>query len=308
MSKPKILINDNDMVTFHQPYLRPMLDRYFDIVNYNPVTEYSAAEYTIMVSTRGFDHIWCAELLASGAKLVYDAFWEYHVSDQLKKQYPGAYVACCKFYFWINEYYGNYTCRYNNYAPDKNYTHLALLPIRQSKPHRKQLLTALEPWLSNIMYSTVDQGRFLPNDQIESQGSFQRYFNPEWYNSTYFSIVSETVTYSHYNLHVTEKTFKPMAYYHPFVTFGQCGILAYLHELGFETFENLFDECYDTEQDQPTRLAQIVANVANFKPQDYNDLTWQKLHHNHDLFYNQTRVEKMFVEGIVNPILEYAQA
>jgi hypothetical protein len=153
----------------------------------------------------------------------------------------------------------------------------------------------------------VDQGRLLPNDQDESNGSFTRYFNPDWYNSTYFNIVAESITGSQYKLHVTEKTFKPISYYHPFVVFGQVGVLEYLHELGFETFENLFDESYDCEEYQSTRLAQIVSNVANFKQQDYDTLTWKKLNHNHDLFYNQARVEKIFVEGIVNPILEYAE-
>ena len=133
----------------------------------------------------------------------------------------------------------------------------------------------------------------------------QRYFNPAWYDSTHFSIVSETTTYSKYSLHVTEKTFKPISFYHPFVVFGQTGTLAYLHELGFETFENLFDESYDTVEDQPTRLAQIVDNVQNFKEQAYDKLTREKLRHNHNLFYNADRVQQMLVTDVVNPLLDY---
>jgi hypothetical protein len=307
MSKLKILVNSQNHITFQQWYLNPELNKYFDIINYNPEVKYSASEYLIMIPINSAKNGWFDHLIQEGAKLVYDAFWEYHVSGQLERQHPTAHIACCKFYFWINEYYQNCANGFNNYIPNKNYTHRALLPIRQSKPHRKTLLTALTPWLDDIIYSTVDQGRFLPDDQDESNGSFQRYFNPAWYNSTYFSIVSETITHSHYKLHVTEKTFKPIAYYHPFIVFGQVGVLEYLHELGFETFENLFDESYDCKEDQSTRLAQIVANVANFKQQDYDILTWKKLNHNYDLFYDQARVEKIFVEGIVNPILEYAE-
>ena len=307
MLKPKILINSQDTVTFHHAYLRPMLDQYFDIVDYDPSARYSADKYLVMTHS-GSSHTWYESLVQQGAGLIYDAFWEHHKSTELKHQYPEtAHVACCKSYFWINEYYLTSNQGYNNYVPDKNYIHLALLPIRQLKPHRQQLLTALEPVLHNIIYSSVDQGRFLPNDQTESQGSFQRHFNPDWYNSTYFSIVSETVTYNRYNLHVTEKTFKPLGYYHPFVVFGQTGHLAYLHELGFETFENLFDESYDTQEDQATRLQQIINNINCFEPRPYDAVTWQKLQHNHDLFYNQSRMEHEFVAGIVNPILEYAQ-
>jgi hypothetical protein len=308
MSKIKILYNTQDNIIFNHWYLRPELNKYFDIINYNPEVKYSASEYLVMIPFNFRQSRWFDHLIQEGAKLVYDVFWEHHVSGQLEQQHPTAHIASCKSYFWVNEYYINCASGYNSYIPNKNYTHRALLPIRQSKPHRKTLLTALTPWLNDIIYSTVDQGRFLPDDQDESKGSFYRYFNPNWYNSTYFNIVAESITGSpHHRLLVTEKTFKPIAYYHPFIVFGQVGVLEYLHELGFETFENLFDESYDCEEDQSTRLAQIVANIANFKQQDYDTLTWKKLNHNHDLFYNQARVEKIFVEGIVNPILEYAE-
>jgi hypothetical protein len=314
-----------------------MLDQYFDIVDYDPNTQYRATEYTVMASIyESGKSGWFDSLIQDGAKLMYDCFWEHHFSDQLRAQYPNAHLACCKYYFWILEYYVTSIEKYNNYTPCKNYTHLALMPIRRLKTHRQQLLTALDPWLENMIYSIVYQDILLPNDLDASEELFQRYFNPDWYNNTYFSIVAESVIYTksppwlppdpgsleafiarssnlppfvrpRYNLHVTEKTFKPLAFYHPFVVFGQTGTLAYLHELGFETFENLFDESYDTVEDHSTRLAQIVNNVSNFKQQDYNELTWQKLNHNHDLFYNRTRVEQMFVDGIINPILEYAQ-
>jgi hypothetical protein len=67
----------------------------------------------------------------------------------------------------------------------------------------------------------------------------------------------------------------------------------------------LFDESYDAVEDQPARLARIVDNVQNFKEQDYDQLTWEKLKHNHNLFYNKDRVEQMFINDIITPILEY---
>ena len=304
--KPRILVNDQDLVTFHHECLHPMLKQYFNIVKYQEGMYYDAAEYAVMTHS-GFNNTWYNDLVSRGAKLIYDAFWEYHVAAKLTEKYAGqAFVAAAKNYFWINEYYLSCQANYNSYQPDKNYAHLALMPIRQFKPHRRQLLTALEPQLDRIIYSVVDQGRYLPNSQTRSFDDMdQRYFNPAWYDSTYFSIVSETTTYSKYSLHVTEKTFKPISFYHPFVVFGQTGTLAYLHELGFETFENLFDESYDTVEDQPTRLAQIVDNVQNFKEQAYDKLTREKLRHNHDLFYNADRVQQIFIDDIITPILDY---
>ena len=307
--KPRILINDADRVTFHHEYLHPILTQYFDIVKYQEGVDYAALEYTIMTHS-GFTNTWYSTLVAEGAKLIYDAFWEYHVAAELTEQYIGqAFVASSKNYFWINEYYLHCLSNYNSYQPNRHYTHLALLPIRQSKPHRRQLLIALESLLDRIIYSQADQGRYLPNSQTKSvEDMDQRYFNPTWYDSTYFSIVSETTTYSKYQLHITEKTYKPIAYYHPFVLFGQTGTLADLHELGFESFENLFDESYDLVEDQPTRLAMIVDNVKNFKETDYDAITLDKLEHNYNLFYNTQRVKQMFITDVVNPILEYVNS
>ena len=310
--KPKILINAADRVTFHQDCLRPMLNRYFDIVNYEPGTNYSAQEYTVMTYS-GFDRTWYKELVDSGAGLILDVLWEHHVSEMLIEQHQGtAHVAAAKNYFWINEYYTHCQERYNLYQPNRQPTHRALLPICQLKPHRQQLLTALGPTVDQLLYSVVEQGRYLPNDLPTTEGIFHRYFNPEWYDSTYFSIVSETVTYrqrrnhpTQYQLHVTEKTYKPIAYRHPYIIYGQTGTLAYLHELGFETFANLFDESYDAVEDQASRLQLIVNNINEFKETAYDAVTLAKLEHNHNLFYNTQRVEQMLIADVVNPILDY---
>ena len=303
--KPKILINAADRVTFHQDCLRPMLNRYFDIVDYEPGTNYSAGEYTVITHS-GFDRTWYQDLVNAGAGLILDAFWEHHVAAKLSEHLGQALVLSAKNYFWINEYYTHCQERYNSYQPNRHVQHLALLPIRQTKPHRQQLLTALGPTLDRIVYSQADQGRYLPGDMPSSDGRFDRYFNPEWYDNTYFSIVSETTTYSEYQLHLTEKTYKPIAYRHPYIIFGQTGTLAYLHELGFETFENLFDESYDAVEDQATRLSMIVDAVNNFKETAYDAITLAKLEHNYNLFYNTGQVEQMFIQDIINPVLEYA--
>lgn len=309
MSKIKIIVNPEDPVSFCHGYLRPVIQQYFDIVDYVPGMQVTGHNCLVMTQAAQ-THDWYTHLVDSGAKLVYDAFWEYHATDLYIEKYQNSgLVASCSTYFWINEHYLNLSKRWNSYTPEHDpvRTHRALLPIRQSKPHRRQLLTALRPWLDTIMYSSVDQGRFLPNDVPDTQGDFQRNFNPEWYNQTYFSIVSETTTYTKYRLHVTEKTFKPISFFHPFVIFGQPGTLSYLHELGFETFENLFDETYDANPDQNSRLRQVVDNIVYFLERDYDRLTWDKMAHNNALFYNTARMLTMLVNDIIAPIIQYAE-
>ena len=303
-TKPRIIVSNTDTVVLNQWYLRPVFAEYFDIIDYEPGQQYNPQQHCVMTNSN-FESTWFAPLIEAGCKLIVDNLIEWQVSDIMAERYRDrAHVWSVKHFMWINEYYNWITHGYQTYKPCKQYTHRALLNIRQLKPHRQQLLTTLEPVLDQLLYSVIDQGRYLPNDLPESDGQFQRYFNPEWYDSTYFTIVTETVTYSKYPVKISEKSFKPIAFYHPFLMFGQTGTLAYLRELGFESFDNLFDESYDLEQDQSTRLTMILKNIQNFQEQDYNDVTWQKLRHNHNLFFNADKIQQLLVNDVVNPLLE----
>jgi len=105
---------------------------------------------------------------------------------------------------------------------------------------------------------------------------------------------------------ITEKTFKTMAFQHPLLVFGCVKTLEHLHNLGFETFDNIFDESYDLILNADDRLKLIIENVKNFNYQAYDQLTRDKLKHNQNLFYNQSLVEHRLLDEIITPIQEYA--
>jgi hypothetical protein len=98
-----------------------------------------------------------------------------------------------------------------------------------------------------------------------------------------------------------------MAFWHPFIVFGQPGVLNYLKTQGFETFENIFDESYDNEFNVDKRLNTIVNQVNNYSHKSYDLLTISKLKHNKELFFNQQFIKKRIIKEIVEPILEYAE-
>jgi hypothetical protein len=112
----------------------------------------------------------------------------------------------------------------------------------------------------------------------------------EYYERSYFSLVTETGMDHH--LRITEKTFKPIANYHPFILVGCHGSLSYLKSLGYETFPEFFDESYDNETDVPKRLMMVTAEVEKFcrlsTEEKEKKLTSviDKLHHNHNMFFN----------------------
>jgi len=70
-------------------------------------------------------------------------------------------------------------------------------------------------------------------------------------------LVTETVCFGR-RLHLTEKTFKPIAMGMPFVLVAPAGSLEYLRSYGFKTFGHLWDESYDQEQDDHKRLHMIA--------------------------------------------------
>ena len=99
-----------------------------------------------------------------------------------------------------------------------------------------------------------------------------------YHDSSRFSIVNETVYYGgHYrptdqyypnNLNtlpgvfISEKIYKPLAYCHPFILFSRPGTLQCMRDIGYETFDCLFDENYDSILDDADRFHFLCAEIS----------------------------------------------
>jgi hypothetical protein len=105
---------------------------------------------------------------------------------------------------------------------------------------------------------------------------------------TYFSVVSETSASDDWCF-ITEKTVRPMIYYHPFIIWGNPGTLKVLKSYGFETFPEFFNESYDEVYDSKKRLSMIINDINKLcnLPLDEIHLLYQsvipKLIHNRKL-------------------------
>jgi hypothetical protein len=106
---------------------------------------------------------------------------------------------------------------------------------------------------------------------------------------------------------LSEKSFKPIAYRHPFLLIGQYRSLKKLHSLGFETYENLFDESYDDIVNFDRRLAAVINNISNFDARVYDAITLGKLQHNHAHFFDKELVESKIVTEIIEPLIHYIE-
>jgi hypothetical protein len=102
--------------------------------------------------------------------------------------------------------------------------------------------------------------------------------------------VSETV-YFDKKLHLTEKTFKPIALGMPFVLTASSGSLDYLKRYGFKTFGDIWNEDYDHEVDNLKRsemIADLLANIESLSTTEKQKLfkhCWPIIEHNWNWFY-----------------------
>jgi len=82
-------------------------------------------------------------------------------------------------------------------------------------------------------------------------------FITEDYRSTEIEIVLETL-FDDQRLHLTEKSLRPIACKQPFILATTHGSLQYLREYGFQTYDSVWDETYDTIQDPYQRMQAII--------------------------------------------------
>lgn len=96
--------------------------------------------------------------------------------------------------------------------------------------------------------------------------------NIEKFYSAYLHIVSETwFNNRSETIFFSEKIFKPVVYFQPFVLFNHHRSLAEFKLLGYETFSEFIDESYDFIEDDNKRFYSAVESVFKFIKQ--NDKT-----------------------------------
>jgi len=118
----------------------------------------------------------------------------------------------------------------------------------------------------------------------------------KFYQDTYFSVVTETYFYSDENsgLFFSEKTFKSIANFHPFIIVGQTGSLKKLKTLGYKTFHPFINENYDLEKDDSQRMLLIVneinrlSNLTGTELEKFLDHCLSVVNHNYMILMNKS--------------------
>ncbi len=97
-----------------------------------------------------------------------------------------------------------------------------------------------------------------------------------FYKNSFLSIVSETNFYTSHGFNnsrfLSEKTFKPIMFQHPFFMFSVPQSLDVLKFLGYQTFEPFIDESYDEEHNDSIRMIKIINEIEKLSLMSHDNL------------------------------------
>lgn len=118
-------------------------------------------------------------------------------------------------------------------------------------------------------------------DNIDNTRPSYTSLDKRYYENSYFSIVSETLCWATNSGEgltlgraLSEKTFKPILFKHPFMLLAVPKSLELLKDLGYKTFSECIDESYDNEYDDSKRVymvAKEAERLCNLKENELKD-------------------------------------
>lgn len=133
----------------------------------------------------------------------------------------------------------------------------------------------------------------LSQETVESVNS-PLYEKDFFYNDSYLDLITETlINDNEDNLFITEKTYRSIASGNIFLIVGQPGVLKYLKSHGIQTFDDLFDESYDSKLHWYERWKIIKNNLILWinlgpkKQEQYYKDNFSKIQHNRYIIFNR---------------------
>lgn len=119
------------------------------------------------------------------------------------------------------------------------------------------------------LYDAVPEVPVILNKKLSGYNSAS-WIDCPWYKDIFVDLVTESVYHYPYAF-ISEKTVRPIRLGRPFVLVGAAGTIKWLHELGFRTFSDYWDEDYDLVTDPNDRfvlLCNLVKHINTFSIRD----------------------------------------
>ncbi len=328
MSKQKLLYREQDYANFLCGWIRPIVDRHFELVPFEPGRSYSNDHAIYTTYQQDFYNqnrsAWFRDLEFRGHRVIIDHLLDGDVD--MPSEPDGARLTIrSPHWMWYSTAMRASCDGYDRYRPNTGLTHDFLMLMNKQRAHRDRMAQALTPQLTTARWSYVERDRPL-DDPTERSGPvfWEFYMNPQWYDSTRFSVIVESwmrsdawfrsPTGRNYKTEVSEKIYKPLAWFHPFVLAGSIDTLKFIRSQGFETFDHLWSESYDTVTVDNDRLEAVIDLVKDVVPQHnrhsgaWDAVTQEKLRHNHHRFFDLSLVIERFETEILDEIKRFTCA
>jgi hypothetical protein len=161
----------------------------------------------------------------------------------------------------------------------------------ESKSTVEQFETAIKKYYPQFAHLQIPKKMFcqVDNDQDLITYLNQELFNsyagnsavrpvdPTWilghhyYQQTFCSVINETSLDAD-KPNFSEKTFRAICHGHPFIIIGSRYSLKFLRELGLDTYDDIFDNSYDTIADPWHRLSAVFKIIDQINKKDITEL------------------------------------
>ena len=320
-AKPRLIYVHDDYPSFAIPWVQPIVDQYFEFVLYDPAATYDRRRDFVLVTYASRElKNWYKPLVDQGHGLIVDHLWDSDVA-QLPRRTAGEIELFCPNWMWYLACIEFSAHGYESYRPNRQKKHAFLMLMNNPRWHRDSLISMLYNVLPYARYSYNHRGIQIDGDKPDNmiQVPWQRYMNPVWYDTTAFSVVAESYMRNSVDMpgglytEVSEKIFKPLAYFHPFIVAGSTDSLKYLQNQGFETYNTWFDESYDSIIDDRVRLATVCSEIDRATQRWWKDeIGWDKetirrTEHNHAHMFNRNIVMPRVIQEIIEPALEFCE-
>ena len=122
----------------------------------------------------------------------------------------------------------------------------------------------------------------------------------ELYKNYNIDIISESEANHDDSLFFTEKTLRPLYFGLPFLMVGNKNMLSNLQEMGYATYDNIFDESYDKLDSWVDRIEHVTSEVNRFCSMNQSEFTLQMhkatdniLHNVHHFFQNDYELKRI---------------
>lgn len=204
-------------------------------------------------------------------------------------------------FYLLREYLtGNYQDSYFSFLMNITQHNDLLMGNNDDKDDdRSQILSEIKKYNEKLPIE-LDTYNITKKNQFASSNTFKK----ELFLDSCINLVTET-SFIDNELFLSEKIFKPILSYQPFIVFGPFGYLCRLKSYGFKTFSNFWDESYDNIEDSKERLnalLDLVRSLNSLSIYEMNDLynkTKDICIYNKNLFYS-LKIDNL--EKILNKI------